>query len=400
MQTHSSITRASRTLFTLVGLLAPAMRAEAQGSALLWHDTVVRPEGAASLDENLVGELLVSGIGSSGQDGVTMDLPPAAAAGAPASLALEYAALDLLNPASPVNRRYSVTASGRLGGPDVRDLGTLVVEGDPAGGRYVTFDYTSLGATTCTLELWDGGTLVYTDPAVPVGPGGVGPLFIPNCPDPSGYCCQIGAWVWSPGWVLMFSCGGVIHWTGIGPTWADRIVVRPNGVGIEGAELTSATLLGSDLASFRITGSTQSGFDTLGTSYCNAAPNSTGSPGVIAGVGSNEVSHNDVVLHAFQLPPHAFGYFVVSPNQAHVPHAGGSQGTLCVGASTGRFMSQIANSGALGHLSVAVDLTALPQPSGPVAVQPGETWNFQCWHRDTNPMVTSNFTAGYAVTFR
>jgi hypothetical protein len=48
---------------------------------------------------------------------------------------------------------------------------------------------------------------------------------------------------------------------------------------------------------------------------------------------------------------------------------------------------------------VVVDVTAVPQPTGNTVVQPGETWNFQCWHRDTNPGATSNFSPGYSVTF-
>ena len=47
-----------------------------------------------------------------------------------------------------------------------------------------------------------------------------------------------------------------------------------------------------------------------------------------------------------------------------------------------------------------MDLNALPQPSGFVSAQSGETWNFQCWFRDQNPTVTSNFTQGYRITFQ
>jgi len=46
-----------------------------------------------------------------------------------------------------------------------------------------------------------------------------------------------------------------------------------------------------------------------------------------------------------------------------------------------------------------VDLTAMPQPNGTVVVQAGQTWNYQCWHRDANPTTTSNFTYGYSVLF-
>ena len=48
---------------------------------------------------------------------------------------------------------------------------------------------------------------------------------------------------------------------------------------------------------------------------------------------------------------------------------------------------------------IPVDLNNLPRPNGTVAVQAGETWNFQCWYRDKNPGTTSNFTDGVSVLF-
>ncbi|MEL6430088.1 MAG: hypothetical protein AAFZ87_03585 [Planctomycetota bacterium] len=47
----------------------------------------------------------------------------------------------------------------------------------------------------------------------------------------------------------------------------------------------------------------------------------------------------------------------------------------------------------------ALDLTAAATPSGFTSVQPGDTWYFQAWHRDSNPGVTSNFTDGVRVQF-
>ena len=48
--------------------------------------------------------------------------------------------------------------------------------------------------------------------------------------------------------------------------------------------------------------------------------------------------------------------------------------------------------------SIQVDLTAVPQPTGTVAVQPGDTWNFQAWYRDLGG--TNNFTDAVSVTFQ
>ena len=47
---------------------------------------------------------------------------------------------------------------------------------------------------------------------------------------------------------------------------------------------------------------------------------------------------------------------------------------------------------AQGEVSFTVDVTALPRPGGTHAVQPGETWYFQCWFRDRNPNRTSDLT--------
>ncbi len=59
------------------------------------------------------------------------------------------------------------------------------------------------------------------------------------------------------------------------------------------------------------------------------------------------------------------------------------------------------NSGATGSISLPVNLTALPTPTGPVAGAVGQTWNFQCWYRDTlGGNATSNFSNGLAVTLQ
>ena len=64
----------------------------------------------------------------------------------------------------------------------------------------------------------------------------------------------------------------------------------------------------------------------------------------------------------------------------------------------GRFTDQVQDSGPDGFISIALDLTNFPPPL-PSTVQPGDTWNFQAWFRDKNPMPTSNFTDGLSITF-
>lgn len=137
----------------------------------------------------------------------------------------------------------------------------------------------------------------------------------------------------------------------------------------------------------------------LGEPYCFAANNSTGGFGRLDGNGTKNIIANDFSLLASNLPANQFGLYVCSLTESFFNNPGG-QGFLCVGGQIGRFNSQVASSGFFGTIPLVVDLNALPQPSGLVAAQPGETWHFQCWYRDVNPNVTSNLTEGYRVTFQ
>ncbi|MCP3919656.1 MAG: hypothetical protein GY711_29335 [bacterium] len=139
---------------------------------------------------------------------------------------------------------------------------------------------------------------------------------------------------------------------------------------------------------------------SLGTPYCHpATANSTGFPATMSTNGSLFVDDNDLTLLAFDMPPGEFGYFLVGSNQGMFQPPG-SQGILCLTcgfqgcAGIGRFnrANEIVQ-GPTGSLSV--DLTALPL-SPPAPVQPGDTWNFQCWYRD---LASSNFTDAVSVTF-
>jgi hypothetical protein len=143
-----------------------------------------------------------------------------------------------------------------------------------------------------------------------------------------------------------------------------------------------------------------SGPPTIGTNYCTANNNSTGTTGLMRATGSAVVATNNVLLNASRLPLNAFGFFLTSRTQGFVANPGGSSGNLCISGGIGRFVGpgQIQNTGTTGEIGLAINLTAMPTPVGPVAAVAGETWNFQAWHRDAisgNP--TSNFTDGLAL---
>lgn len=136
----------------------------------------------------------------------------------------------------------------------------------------------------------------------------------------------------------------------------------------------------------------------IGDSYCGpAVPNSTGVPSRINASGSPMVAQNNITLVASQLPPVSFGFFILSQAQGLVHQPGGSTGRLCLSGSVGRYVGpgQVQQSDAGGSFRLSLDLTQMPTPTGFVAAQPGETWNFQAWHRDGSPSgPTSNFSDG------
>ncbi len=142
------------------------------------------------------------------------------------------------------------------------------------------------------------------------------------------------------------------------------------------------------------------GPSVLGTPYCTpGVPNSTGQAASIRAIGSASVADQSLSLTATGLPAGQFGYFLVGANQGAIAQPGGSQGVLCLAAPIGRFSSQVQNSGAAGEITIAVDMSALPL-TPPVAIQPGDTWNFTAWYRDQNPTPTSNFTDAVQVPFQ
>ena len=147
-------------------------------------------------------------------------------------------------------------------------------------------------------------------------------------------------------------------------------------------------------------GFTPSGF--IGRTFCEAEPNSTGQRAEVLASGDSAVSANDVTLIARDLPRNSFGFFLASRTQDFVANPGGSAGNFCLGAPVGRFdgPGQVQSAGQGGVFELAIDLNAIPQPTGAVAVLPGEQWSFQAWFRDAaGGAVTSNLTNGISVNF-
>ena len=143
----------------------------------------------------------------------------------------------------------------------------------------------------------------------------------------------------------------------------------------------------------------------LASSYCTpAVSNSSGAPAVMAAIGSRSVADNNLTLVASRMPTNTFGFFLTSQTQGLVMNPGGSLGHICLGGAIGRYVGagQITNSGATGTITLVLDLTATPSPSGLVSISAGETYNFQSWFRDAQPggPSSSNFTDGAEIVFQ
>ena len=139
----------------------------------------------------------------------------------------------------------------------------------------------------------------------------------------------------------------------------------------------------------------------IGAYICDAVPNSTGQGAHISAQGSNVVVDNDVTLHCEQLPPSSFGLFVMSQDTIFVANPGGSTGNLCIGSTLMGRQPPVLSSGALGAVSLPLDLNAINMPTGIVVVQIFDTWYAQFWFRDSDGMggATSNLSDAICLFF-
>lgn len=140
----------------------------------------------------------------------------------------------------------------------------------------------------------------------------------------------------------------------------------------------------------------------IGEITCLGNPTSAGVDAELVVTGSNVAANNDVTLNVSNLPLNSVGYFITSPAAFTVYNPAGSEGHLCIaGAPIGRYAGNILNSGASGTVSLAVDLTDTPTPTGPTMVMAGDTQYYQYWSRDSvMGMAVSNFSGAQSVTFQ
>ncbi len=221
--------------------------------------------------------------------------------------------------------------------------------------------------------------------------------------------------------------GGVVTWRDLGSGWVPFREVTPqelgtngtagNAVAVEGDTLLTGDVSDNSLffqggavfvTNLSVADNNGNGIgdlcEDLGVVYCDpAVANTTGLPGVVSAFGSPFAADNTLTLEAEQLPSFIFGIFITSQTQGLIQNPGGSQGHLCVVNSIGRYnqAGQIFGTTGAGKGTLLLDLTMTPTPQTPVAVQAGETWNYQAWYRDfDNGMSVSNFTNAISVTFQ
>ena len=149
----------------------------------------------------------------------------------------------------------------------------------------------------------------------------------------------------------------------------------------------------------------------VGTAFCAPMnPNSTGASTTLTGA-FTAPSGSGLHLEITSGPASQFGSLLVGPaiNDPGVPL---SQGRFCIGGAFGRYniiggtMNSIGLFDSFGVFQNIVGTSSvgsgydvpltLPYGGSPL-IQSGDTWNFQCWHRENGGV--SNFSNGLSVTF-
>lgn len=139
------------------------------------------------------------------------------------------------------------------------------------------------------------------------------------------------------------------------------------------------------------------GTPSIGSQYCRTGFNSVQRTGWLTLHGTQSVTGTKIAL-AQDLPGGQFALLVNSRSSGLTLHPAGSQGNLCLGGSLGRMTDLLTQVLPTGTAFFLVDPTEIQTASGHVAAQPGETWYFQTWYRDTHAgSATSNFTNAVRV---
>ena len=139
------------------------------------------------------------------------------------------------------------------------------------------------------------------------------------------------------------------------------------------------------------------------TAFCDTLGlNSIQCQGSLFASGSNAVDGNELEMQAGLLPPGSLGFIMHSSTfgTPDVPVAGESP--MCLGStqSTHAGRSVLQKTNEAGRFSLPIDLTAASETLDNLPIQPGETWSFRAWYRDSRGAeVASNLTTIIAIQF-
>jgi len=210
------------------------------------------PLGQALLSPGANGELLVSNIGSSGQDGILVDLNNIE----PANLGGFSWSLEMPEPL-PIGAVMRTDGTGQFDGVPDLPAGSQGVEQVAAGLRILPPDFSSSGASTYDIALYRNDTLVYRQLAMTGSPG-----IMLNDSKPRRCSCKGLHWSWIIG---KLSGAAAELQIAAGPTVvADRIDFTPNGATHNMELLQTATAQATGVPSFKV--STEL-VDTFGYSH-------------------------------------------------------------------------------------------------------------------------------------
>jgi glucose/arabinose dehydrogenase len=108
------------------------------------------------------------------------------------------------------------------------------------------------------------------------------------------------------------------------------------------------------------------------TSYCVAAPNSTGSGATMSFAGGGDITLDNLRLACNGAPPNVDGLFFYGQGETQIPMGNGFR---CIAGSLHRL--SVVHTDAAGHAQSPFDVHAPP-----ALITPGSTWNFQFYYRD------------------
>ena len=126
---------------------------------------------------------------------------------------------------------------------------------------------------------------------------------------------------------------------------------------------------------------------------CDGLPNSTGAASTLELLGTSDTANNDLELVSRNLPPGISAFYLLSQQTASIQVG---DGVLCLGSPIFRYSNNVLVSDASGTVRFPLNLGQLA--GGQVAL-PGDSYNFQLWHRDFTAGPTSNLSAAVNVTF-